>query len=276
MSIPEQPRAVVTGAASGLGRAFCIELARRQGRILAADINLAGAEETARLVIAAGGSAIARRCDVSKPEEVEGLAAEVERAYGAADVVINNAGVAVSGPIGAVPLADWQWIMGVNLWGVIYGCHTFAPRFKSRGAGHIINVASTAGLIASPDLGPYNVTKAAVVALSETLYAEMHGTGVGVTVLCPTFFKTNIGRAARNSVEGMGPEDVEKLMDRTSIQAPEVARFALATADEGELYALPHADGRWAWRLKRLVPETFAGVVVPRAAAALMRARKKK
>lgn len=274
MSIPEQPRAVVTGAASGLGRAFCIELARRQARVLAADINLAGAEETARLVVAAGGQAVARRCDVSKPEEVEELAAEIERAYGGADLLVNNAGVAVSGQIGAVPLADWQWIMGVNLWGVIHGCHTFLPRFKTRGSGHVINVASTAGLIATPELGPYNVTKSAVVALSETLHAELEGTGVGVTVLCPTFFKTNIGRAARSSSVGVGPEDIEKLMDRTTIQAPEVARFALATADEGELFALPHADGRWAWRLKRLMPETFQGFLLPRAAAALKRAKR--
>ena len=135
-------------------------------------------------------------------------------------------------------------------------------------------MASTAGLVATPELGPYNVTKSAVVALSETLHAELEGTGVGVTVLCPTFFKTNIGRAARSSSVGVGPEDVEKLMDRTTIQAPEVARFALATADAGHLFALPHADGRWAWRLKRLVPETFQGFLLPRAAAAVKRARK--
>src|ERR1700744_2829900 len=179
MSIPEQPRAVVTGAGSGLGRAFAIELGRRKARVLAADLNLAGAEETVRLVNAAGGEAVAHRCDVSKPEEVEALAAAIEGAYGAADLIVNNAGVAVSGAVGDTPLADWQWIMGVNLWGVIYGCHTFLPRFKKRGSGHVINVASTAGLVASPDLGPYNVTKSAVVALSETLHAELKGTGVG-------------------------------------------------------------------------------------------------
>ncbi len=274
MSIPEQTRAVVTGAGSGLGRAFCVELGRRKARVLAADLNLAGAEETARLVNAAGGEAIAHRCDVSKPEEVEELAVAVERAYGAADLVVNNAGVAVSGPVGDVPLADWQWIMGVNLWGVIYGCHTFLPRFKTRGSGHVINVASTAGLVASPELGPYNVTKAAVVALSETLHAELKGTGVGVTVLCPTFFKTNIGRSARSSSVGVGPEDVEKLMERPTIQAPEVAHFALATDEAGELYALPQTDGRWFWRLRRLMPETFQGFLVPQAAAALKRARK--
>ncbi len=243
MSLPQAPRAVVTGAGGGLGRAFCLELARGKGRILAADIDLAHAEETARLVRAAGGEATAHRCDVSVAEEVEGLADAVERAYGGADLVINNAGVAVGGPVGKVPLDDWRWIVGVNLWGVIYGCHTFVPRFKARGAGHVINVASAAGLLAAPEMAPYNVTKSGVVALSETLAAELAGTGVGVTVLCPTFFRTNIAKSGRTHTDRGSPEDFDRLMDkvmgRTKVQAPEVARYALAAADAGSLYAPP-------------------------------------
>ena len=96
-----------------------------------------------------------------------------------------------------MPLDDWRWIMGVNLWGVIYGCHVFAPLFRAQGRGHILNVASAAGLLAPPGMAPYNVTKAAVVALSETLAGELKTSGVGVTVLCPTFFRTNIGKSAR-------------------------------------------------------------------------------
>jgi NAD(P)-dependent dehydrogenase (short-subunit alcohol dehydrogenase family) len=271
MPIPKEPRAVVTGAGSGLGRAFCLELARRKARILAADIDLASAEETARLVRAAGGEAVTHRCDVAVAEEVEGLAEAVDRAYGGADLVVNNAGVGVGGPVGKVPLEDWRWIMGVNLWGVIYGCHTFVPRFKERGSGHVINVASAAGLLSAPEMAPYNVTKSGVVALSETLAAELAGTGVGVTVLCPTFFKTNIARSGRTHNERGGPEDIEKMMDRATVQAPDVARFALETADAGGLYALPHRDGRWMWRLKRLVPETFQSVLVPRSFAFALR-----
>jgi NAD(P)-dependent dehydrogenase (short-subunit alcohol dehydrogenase family) len=271
MTIPQEPRVVVTGAGSGLGRAFCLELARRKARILAADIDLASAEETARLVTAAGGEAIAQRCDVAVAEQVEGLAEAIDRAYGGADVIVNNAGVGVAGPVGNIPLDDWRWIVGINLWGVVYGCHSFVPRFRARGSGHVINVASAAGLLAAPDMAPYNVTKSGVVALSETLSAELAGTGVGVTVLCPTFFKTNIARSGRTHTNRGKPEDMEKVMDRTKIQAPDVARFALEAADSDTLYALPHADGRWMWRMKRLMPETFQTFVVPRSVAAMLK-----
>src|SRR5580704_16084470 len=257
MSLPDHPRAVVTGAGSGLGRAFCVELAARGARIVAADIDLAAAEETARLVAGAGGEAVVRRADVALAEDVEALAAEAERAFGGADLVVNNAGVAVGGPVGAVPLDDWKWILGVNLWGVIHGCHTFVPRFKAQGSGHVLNVASAAGLISGPGMGAYNVTKAGVVALSETLAAELAGTRVGVTVLCPTFFRTKIGESARDHTGRDTKRALHKLMDRARVQAPDVARFALAAADHGDLYALPHADGRWMWRAKRLAPAIF-------------------
>jgi NAD(P)-dependent dehydrogenase (short-subunit alcohol dehydrogenase family) len=216
---------------------------------------------------------VARRCDVAVAAEVEALAGAVEEAYGAADLVINNAGVAVAGPFGEVPIEDWQWIVGVNLFGVVHGCHVFVPRFKLRGGGHIINVASAAGLISAPLMAPYNATKAAVVALSETLAAELGGTGVSVTVLCPTFFQTNIMRAGRTHIDAGKLEDVERRMQQGSLQAPDVARFALAAADEGELYALPHQDGRWMWRLKRLVPAAFQSVIVPRAAARMAKTK---
>ena len=274
MSLPDRPRVVVTGAGSGLGRAFCLELAGRGGRILAVDIDLGRAEETAALCKKVGGEVITGLCDVSKPEEVAALASEMDRAFGGTDLLINNAGVAVGGPVGTIPLADWQWILGVNLWGVIYGCHTFVPKFKTAGRGHIINVASAAGLLSAPEMAPYNVTKSGVVALSETLHAELAGTGVGVTVLCPTFFRTNIARDGRSTSDAATPDDAHKLMDRASVQAPEVAKVALAAADTGTLYALPHADGRWMWRLKRLMPETFQGTVVPRAMKLARRGKK--
>ena len=269
MSIPTNPRAVVTGGAGGLGRAFCLELARRGGQMVVADIDAAGAAETVALVERAGGKAIATSCDVAKLEQVERLAALADDKLGGCDVVINNAGVAVGGAVGAVPIADWEWIMGINLWGVIYGCHAFVPRLKRQGRGHVINVASAAGLLSAGEMGPYNVTKAGVVALSETLASELRDLGVGVTVLCPTFFRTNITKNSRTTNNEAAKAFAEKLMDRAAIQADGVARFALETADRGELYAVPHADGQWMWRLKRLVPERYYRTIVPKLMSAM-------
>jgi NAD(P)-dependent dehydrogenase (short-subunit alcohol dehydrogenase family) len=249
-------RAVVTGGGGGLGRAFCLELARRGARLVVSDVRAEAAEETAKIVRALGADAHAVACDVARAAEVELLAAEADARFGGTDLLINNAGVAVSGAVGDVSLDDWAWIMGINLWGVIYGCHSFLPRMKKQGSGHVINVASAAGLLCAPMMGPYNVTKAGVVALSETLYAELLPVGIGVTVLCPTFFKTDIAKNGRGS-DGGSREMAEKMMQKSKIQAEDVAKIALDTADARKLYAVPHADGRWMWRAKRVAPQEF-------------------
>ena len=189
MPIASQPRVVITGGSSGLGRAFARRFGALGASVLLADIDDTGAAETKSLVEAAGGRAWTTRCDVSKPEEVEALVQRAQEHLGGTDVVINNAGVAVAGAVGDVPLKDWAWIVDINLWGVVYGCHFFAPVFKRQRSGHIINVASLAAIAQAPNMGPYNVTKAAVVALSETLAAELHGSGAGVTVLCRASFR---------------------------------------------------------------------------------------
>ena len=263
MSLPDRPRAVVTGAGGGLGRAFSLELARRRGRVIAADIDLAAAELTAAAVRDAGGEARAVACDVAQLAQVEHLVDEAKSAFGGADLVINNAGVAVAGPLAEIPMSDWDWIIGINLMGVVHGCRAFIPHFKAQGGGAILNVASAAGLLCTPMMAPYNVTKAGVVALSETLCAELKGAGISVTVLCPTFFQTNIMQATRTQNPGQ-VHVAEKLMARAKLQAPEVARHALASVDVGELFSLPHSDGSWLWRLKRLAPERFYQTLVPR------------
>ena len=170
------------------------------------------------------------------------------------DLLINNAGVAVGGPVGEVPLSDWEWLMGINLWGVIYGCHFFLPRMKRAGSGHIINVASIAGVASAAAMAPYNVSKAGVISLSETLAGEFVGTELGVTVLCPYFFKTNIAQAARSTLSG-GAQMVEKLMARSKVQAPQVAQLALAAAARGDLYAFPHPESKAIAFMKRSAPE---------------------
>lgn len=256
MSLPSRPRAVVTGAGSGLGRAICRELDKRGARLLLADVNLAGAEETKGML---KSESHVFQCDVSKPADVERMADEAWRVLGGVDLLVNNAGVAASGDLGAIPLADWEWVLGVDLWGPIYGCHSFVPRMRKQGSGHILNVASAAGLLSAPQMSPYNVAKAGVVALSETLRGELASTNIGVSVLCPTFFQTNIGKSGR------GPEEmrpmIEALLAAGKIQAEGVARLAIEGCDANDLYITPHADGRWLWRMKRLMPERFYGLM---------------
>lgn len=270
MSISPLPHAVLTGAGSGLGRALSLELARRQAKLLLSDIDVKSAEETAHLATQLGAKAIVHACDVSKAEQVEALAAFADRELGPVDLLVNNAGVAVSGAIGDVPLKEWEWIFAINLWGVIYGCHTFVPRFRRHRRGHILNVASAAGLLSAPDMGPYNVSKAGVVSLSETLYSELRPFGVGVTVLCPTFFQTSILEKSHTFLADKQMQSLAaNLMRKSKVQAPDVARLALEACANDELYCVPMLDGQWSWRMKRLSPEVYFRTLLPKVFGAM-------
>lgn len=256
--ITRDAAAIVTGAGSGIGRAFALELARRGGRVVCADIQLANAQQTVELIEAEGGAATALACDVSQLDQVEALAEAAEHWLdGPAEVVINNAGVGAGGrPVGDTPIEDWHWVLGVNLWGVIHGCHVFTPRLRAHGRGGIINVGSTASFAAAPTMGPYNVSKSAVLALTETLAAELQGSGVHITALCPTFVKTNIVRDGR--IDGAGAGFARKVMKWTGIEAEGVARQTLDALDRNQLYVLPQLDARTIWRVKRLAPALYA------------------
>jgi short-subunit dehydrogenase len=219
----------------------------------------------------AGGRARALQCDVSQIDDVLELEREARSWFGSPNLLINNAGVAVGGKTGEVPLDDWKWVFDINLWGVVHGCHVFVPGMRERGAGHIINIASMAGLISTAELGPYSVTKAGVVALSETLAAELRGLDVGVTVVCPAFFQTNIMEKSRGPVDSEMRKVGEELMRRARLRPRDVARHALARAEAGALYALPMPEGRLMWRVKRLVPERFGWVLATAARSTLVR-----
>ena len=249
--------AVITGAGSGIGAAFAVELARRGGRVVCSDIDEKSARATADAIVDAGGEALATRCDVGAVDDVTGLAAVAGDWFdGPPTLVINNAGVGAGGTaIGEAPLDDWHWVLGINLWGPIHGCHVFAPILKEAGYGGIINVASAAAFGAAPGMAAYNVSKAGVLSLSETLAAELSGTGVAVTVLCPTFVKTNIVDAGRITTKSTHVAD--RLMRWTGFSPDRVARSCLDTLDRGGLYCMPQPDARIGWGVKRFVPTVY-------------------
>ncbi|QLL05830.1 SDR family NAD(P)-dependent oxidoreductase [Mycobacterium vicinigordonae] len=253
--------AVVTGAGSGIGAAFAVELGRRGGTVVCSDINEAAAQQTAETIKDLGAKAMAVRCDVSEYDEVADLAGQAQAWFGAPPtLVINNAGVGAGGaPIGEVPLEDWKWTLGINLWGPIHGCQVFTPILRDAVPSHaprgIINVASAAAFGAAPGMAAYNVSKAGVLSLSETLAAELSGTAVRVTVLCPTFVKTNIVEAGRISEESS--DLANRLMRWTGFSAQKVARVCLDAHDRGDLYCMPQLDAKIGWSIKRLAPGAY-------------------
>ncbi|MDT0496215.1 SDR family NAD(P)-dependent oxidoreductase [Algiphilus sp. W345] len=250
--------AVVTGAGSGIGKSFACELARRGGTVLCVDLDASRAEEIAELVNQLGGRGFAYTCDVGDEAQFAELAARADELLGRpTTLVINNAGVGVGGRIGDVNLDDWRWCLNVNLWGVIHGCHFFAPRFRDLGYGGIINTASAAGFAAAPEMTTYNVTKSAVLSLSETLSAELAGSGVHVSVLCPTIVPTNIINESRFPSERKA--FAAKAMEKWAFtDSGKVARMTLDALDRNRLYVLPQWDGRLMWRFKRTAPGLYA------------------
>lgn len=257
--------AVITGAGSGIGAAFAAELAKRGGRVVCSDIDENCARATADAINADGGQATSLRCDVASIDDVHRLAADAQDWFdGPPTVVINNAGVGAGGlPIGEVSLDDWNWVLGINLWGPIHGCHVFAPILREAASsgqlGGIINVASAAAFGAAPGMAAYNVSKAGVLSLSETLAAELSGTGVNVTVLCPTFVKTNIVEAGR--ITGKSTQMASRLMRWTGFSPERVARTCLDTLDRGGLYCMPQPDARIGWGIKRFTPTVYTRAV---------------
>lgn len=249
--------AVVTGAGSGIGRGIADEIHRRGGAVVCADIDLTGAEATAAAITSDGGRAHAVQCDVSALADVEALAAAAEDRFGAVpDLIVNNAGVGLGGArLEDISMEDWHWIMGVNLWGVVHGCRVFAPRLRAAGRGGIVNVASAASFGAAPMMGAYNATKAAVLAISETLHAEMADSGVRVAVLCPTFVKTNIVHSSR--IDDTMRSRAQTLMDRQGASCEAVAKVTLDALDRGRIHVLPQIDARIAWMMKRLAPGLY-------------------
>jgi len=244
--------AFVTGGASGIGLSMARAFGRSGMNVVLADIDRDTASEAAERLSHEQIKAIPVRCDVVERASIEAAAQEAIDAFGKVHIVCNNAGVAVGGPIGTVKERDWDWIVDVNLKGVVHGTEIFAPLIKSHGeGGHIVNTASMAGMVSPPGMEPYCATKFAVVAMSEGWYQQLAPMNIGVSVLCPGFVKTRIhesGRARQDKYGGTG--EVDPGVGDTREQAAQnvlngidpdiVGNRVLEAIQNGELYIFTH------------------------------------
>lgn len=247
--------AVITGGASGIGRSVALALARLGTDIAVADIDDAGLENVQKEIESLGRRALVIHCDVSKDDDVNNLAAQTLSTLDKVDILMNNAGVSVRGYVEKLSMADWEWILGISLLGVIRGVHAFLPHMLKRGSGYIINTASAAGLVASepPPLAirniPYSTSKFGVVGFSEGLYGYLCPKGIMVSVLCPAFVATNIGFNSRyvgsdQEIANMEVEGEEMFNIDTPgvIESDDVAQIVVKAMKEKRFFILTHPE----------------------------------
>jgi NAD(P)-dependent dehydrogenase (short-subunit alcohol dehydrogenase family) len=241
-------RVLVTGAASGLGAALAAAFESRGDEVLRTDRN--------------GGDL---PLDVTSDDDWALARAHVEAIWGGVDLLVNNAGVAGGGRLDVATLDEWQWITEVNLFGMVRGIRTFVPLFKRQRSGHIVNVASLAGLVHPAGMASYNAVKAAVVALTETAGHELASYGVRASVVCPSYFRTNLMSSMRGSDEVVGAV-VSQLVERSPLTADDIAAEVLAGLERGDEVIVPDQSARDAWALKQADRAAYDAVMRKQAA----------
>lgn len=249
---------VVTGAASGIGRALSRAFASRGCNLAVADIDAAGLEDVRKELEYRGTMTYVQQVDVSSAEQVEDFCDRVFRQFGRVDVLCNNAGVGVGGAFQDIPLEDWRWIVGVNFWGVVHGCHFFYPRMiEQGGGGHIVNMSSGMALTPFPGATPYATTKSAVLAFSEALRAEAAFFGIGVSVICPGFVLTGIYRSTKQCTPVPGQSFDEAVAEAE--RRLRKRRYTPETVAEEVVRAVERNRG-----VVLVCPETYAGDIFHR------------
>lgn len=254
MSSGDARRVLITGAASGLGKSLALRFAADSWRVAVCDLDEDRLSQTAEEIDRAGGTCMYLRADVTSEQDIEQLAESVSGHWGGLDVLVNNAGIAIAGRTDETSMEEWRRIFEVNFFGVLRTTQAMLPLITQ--GGHIINVASFAGIAAAPGLVAYNTTKAAVISFSESLRAELVDREIGVSVACPAFFKTRLmetSGAPHDKTRAM----VERVMERSKITADDVAEQVFASVRTRQFMLIPHVDARWYWRWKRFFPELY-------------------
>ncbi len=253
--------ALVTGGGSGLGREFCLRLAREGWRVAVTDIDLVAAEKTSAEIASSGGSAQVELLDVTNLQSWQTLALRLQQAWPQLDLLVNNAGICGTGKVGSDTLPAFEAMMDVNFRGTLNGCQTMVPWLQETApGGHIVNVASIFGLIAPPGMSAYNCSKAAVVALSETLYGELRPHGIGMTIVAPGFFPSNL--VQRGTFETDSDRALaEQYTQNSNITPEKIVDLTLTAIRRGRLYVVLGRRARWMWRLKRFLPGRFGRII---------------
>ena len=271
--------AVVTGAASGIGRALSDAFAGLGMRVVLADIEAGPLEATAQELRAAGADVFAVTADVSRFQDVERIGEAAMDVFGGLHLACNNAGVAGGGLAWEVDLETWNWVLGVNLMGVVHGLHAFTPRIIASGGGHIVNTASMAGLTSTPGMSPYNASKHAVVTISESMALELAMTHpeVGISILCPGWVRTRINESERNrpgwtppaeETEAGALNQMRQMVDNLiaeGLQPAVVANLVVEAIREQRFYVLTHPEwqGMVRDRVDRMLSGENPGLVLP-------------
>lgn len=256
-------RVLVTGAASGIGRETALAFARQGADLVICDVDEKGLDLTSSAARALGRRVFSRKVDVSKRHDMREFADEVHRDGGALDILVNNAGVALAGGFLETSLDDWDWILSINLLGVIHGCHFFLPPMVERKRGHLVNVSSAAGYFAAGLLGAYCTTKFGVFGLSEALREELGPHGIGVTTICPGLIDTPIIGATRRRGKMAAPERHAKVAELYKKRAfgPEKVANVILDAVARKRSVVPVTPEAWfLYAAKRLAPTLLARV----------------
>jgi short-subunit dehydrogenase len=260
-----QKRVLITGATAGLGEALALQFASAGFRVAVASRNPEKVTATAARVRQAGGDPLEVKLEVTHPEDFELAATQIEQAWGGLDILINNAGVLTAGKIADIGLDVWQQSLDTDLWSVIHGCRTLLPLLEKSGGGHLVNIASAAGLLAGPDMATYNVAKAAVVSLSETLSVELADKKIDVTVSCPSVFRSHLLDQSGHEgdvVVGVTAQGLQHDMETTSVSSEDVATSLIKAMVRRRMYDVPQLDAKLSWWTARAFPETFRRIML--------------
>ncbi|MBX3495128.1 MAG: SDR family NAD(P)-dependent oxidoreductase [Parvibaculum sp.] len=264
--------AVVTGAASGIGRGTALALAKRGARLAITDLDRAGLAETAARIEALGAKVTTYLVDVADRDAVYAFAQEIETSHGGADIVVNNAGVAQIARVDELTYDDFEWVMNIDFWGMVYGSKAFLPQLQAKGGGHIVNVSSIFGLIAVPTQAAYNSAKFAIRGFTEALRHEMKGTDIQVSCVHPGGIKTNIVRNARflQSTQATVREDAASGFDKIARTTPERAGETIADGiARNKPRILIGFDAKLVDWLQRLLPVSYGKIMFRRESSVL-------